>query len=126
MVFKIVAIGVVGVVISVVVKQYKPEFSILCNIAIGVVIFSLLFEKVSEVLTSLISISTYSNLSSEVVSVMFKVMGIGYLIEFAADIAEDSGNSSIANKIVFAGKVLVCCISLPILMDLFEVIVALL
>lgn len=126
MVFKIVAIGLVGVVVSVVVKQYKPEFSILINIAVGVVLFCLVIEKLSELFAGVLTMSAYSNLSSEIVSTMFKVMGIGYLIEFSADVAEESGNPSIANKIVFAGKILVCCIALPILIDLFEVIISLL
>ena len=51
-----------------------------------------------------------------------KIVAIGYLVEFAAGILEDFGSKSLADKLVFAGKVVIFTMSVPILRSLVELI----
>ena len=53
---------------------------------------------------------------------LLKIIGVGYLVEFSAGVCIDSGNSSIADKIVLAGKVLIFSLSIPIISNLFNMI----
>ncbi|MEG1582134.1 MAG: stage III sporulation AC/AD family protein, partial [Clostridia bacterium] len=59
-----------------------------------------------------------------IVSPVLKVVGIGYLTEFSAGICEDFGNKTISNKMVFAGKVAIITIGLPVIKTLVETIVS--
>ena len=43
------------------------------------------------------------------------MIGIGYLVEFSAGILNDFGQNSVADKLVFAGKILVFVLAIPIL-----------
>ena len=53
-----------------------------------------------------------------------KIVAIGYLVEFAAGIVEDFGAKSVADKLVFAGKVVIFSVSLPILRAMVSLIAA--
>ena len=41
------------------------------------------------------------------VKVILKMVGIGYLVEFSAGILNDFGQNSLADKLVFCGKIVV-------------------
>ena len=57
---------------------------------------------------------------------MCKIIGIGFLTEFATSFAEDAGLKSVAVKLLWAGKICILLISLPMLEQLFQLIVDLL
>ena len=57
MIFKIIGVGICTIVVSIVLKQYKPELSVLVNICGGLVIFMLAIDGVS----TLVSVDLVSN-----------------------------------------------------------------
>ncbi len=124
MIFKIIGVGICTIVVSIVLKQYKPELSVLVNICGGLVIFMLAIDGVSTLVSEFYSIE---NLTSqiEIVKPIMKVLGVGYITEFTANLAEDSGNKSVASKIVLGGKVAICTLALPILKQLINAIISL-
>lgn len=124
MIFRIIGVGICTIVVSIVLKQYKPELSVLVNICGGLVIFMLAIDGVSTLVSEFYSIE---NLTSqiEIVKPIMKVLGVGYITEFTANLAEDSGNKSVASKIVLGGKVAICTLALPILKQLINAIISL-
>lgn len=44
-IIKIIGIGLVGVIIIILLKQYKPEFAIYVSILVGVLILTLVLDK---------------------------------------------------------------------------------
>ena len=56
---------------------------------------------------------------------IFKIVGIGYVVEFAAGILEDCGVKSVADKLVLAGKFVILSVSLPIFYALINILVGL-
>ena len=94
------------------------------NICGGLVIFMLAIDGVSTLVSEFYSIE---NLTSqiEIVKPIMKVLGVGYITEFTANLAEDSGNKSVASKIVLGGKVAICTLALPILKQLINAIISL-
>ena len=56
---------------------------------------------------------------------VLKIVGVGYLTEFGANICVDSGNSSIADKVMLGGKIIILCFALPIVSNMLEVILGL-
>lgn len=124
MIFKIIGVGICTIVVSIVLKQYKPELSVLVNICGGLVIFMFAIDGVSTLVSEFYSIE---NLTSqiEIVKPIMKVLGVGYITEFTANLAEDSGNKSVASKIVLGGKIAICTLALPILKQLINAIISL-
>lgn len=124
MIFKIIGVGICTIVVSIVLKQYKPELSVLVNICGGLVIFMLAIDGVSTLVSEFYSLENMTG-QIEIVKPIMKVLGVGYITEFTANLAEDSGNKSVASKIVLGGKVAICTLALPILKQLINAIISL-
>lgn len=126
MITKVLGIAFVGVVTSLILKQEKPEFSLLISIGTGVVIFFLVLGYIENIVSELTNITESAGILPSTIGSVLKAIGIGYLVEFSADASEDAGNKLIANKIVFAGKIIIAILALPILGNLFEMILGIL
>ena len=126
MLFKILCVALVTIIASSVIKQYKPDLGVLINICGGVLIVIMSAEGLSNIIDSMITLGDGLLVSDTVVNPILKVLGVGYLTEFSADIAEDAGNKSISSKILFGGKIAICVIALPIIINVLKVILSLL
>ena len=125
-IFKIVALGILICIVIIIVKQIKPEFAILVLIAGSVVMLCYLFNYFTNILGVFDKIISKTGINAELFSIILKIVGIGYLIEFAANICSDSGNPAIADKIVLGGKLIILTVSMPIITNLLDIIVELL
>jgi len=125
MVIKIIGIGLCAVIINLILKQYRPEFCVLNNICAGLIIFMLVVDGLKDVVLNYIDIQKLLNIDFDVVSPILKIMGIGYITEFASDVAEESGNKSVATKMIFGGKIAICVVAFPIVTKLINAILSL-
>jgi stage III sporulation protein AD len=125
-IFKIVALGVVGCVIVLLVKQLKPELAVTVIVAISILMFIYILKYFTQIFALFDDIVGKTGINEGLFSILIKIIGVGYLVEFAASICEDTGNSSIANKVVFAGKVSIFILAMPIIQNLFNLILELL
>ncbi len=115
MIFKIIGVGITTVVIGLLLKQYKPEIAILSNVCGSLLIVMLLIDGFENIINELFDIETLSTMEINIVSPIIKMIGIGYVTEFTSDLAEDSGNKTISNKVIIGGKIAVCVVALPII-----------
>lgn len=126
MLTKIICIGLVTVLVSSIIKQYRADISLLVNICGSMLIVMIAVSGVSDIIDSMIQISENISISSDVISPIVKVLSIGYITEFSADIADDAGNKSISSKILFGGKIAICVVAVPIVINMLNAILSLL
>lgn len=126
MITKIIAISLTTVVVSSIIKQYRADISLLINICGAVLVVLLSLNGIGEIIDGIIKISDTVKVSQSIINPLIKVLGIGYITEFSADVADDAGNKSVSSKIVFGGKVAICVVALPIIIDMFNSILSLL
>ena len=55
-------------------------------------------------------------------SILYKAMGIALVTEIVRDIAADSGNKSLSNQMIFAGKAAILLIALPVYIQVLEIL----
>lgn len=55
-------------------------------------------------------------------SILYKAMGIALVTEIVRDIAADSGNKSLSNQMIFAGKAAILLIALPVYVQVLEIL----
>ena len=55
-------------------------------------------------------------------SILYKAMGIALVTEIVRDIAADSGNKSLSNQMIFAGKAAILLIALPVYKQVLEIL----
>lgn len=116
----IIGIGLIGTLIAVILKEYKPEFKIYISIICGIIIFFLVASNLKSFIDLVTSLSNRLNVSNEFLLVLLKITGISILTEFAISICKDSGESAIASKIDLGGKITIIGISIPIISALLE------
>ena len=122
---KIVAIGLVTVVASIIVKQAKPEIAVLINIAGGIILIVLAIQLLQNVFGSFLGIFDKTGVSNSLFVPILKIIGIGYLCEFGANLCIDGGCNSIADKILFCGKITILIVALPIINSVIDVVLEL-
>ena len=122
-IIKIIGIGLISLIVSIIIKQYRPEFSIYISIIAGVLIIALCMDKLSGIINLLTSLSSKTGINSEYLVIILKITGIAILTEFAVSICNDSGETAIATKIDLGGKIIIISISIPIIVALLELVI---
>ena len=126
MTIQIIGIGFSGVLIAVLLKEYKPEFKIYISIVVGILIFFLVAKNLEAFINLITRLSGKLSINSEFISILLKITGISILTEFAIAICKDSGESAIASKIDLGGKITIIGVSIPIITGLLETLLSLL
>lgn len=121
-IFRIAAIGLCGVLISAIVKSYKPEFATYVVIATVLIIFSIVIYKLTSVFEFLGEIYNQISYGKNFFPIIIKVLAVAYIADFTAQICRDSGESAIAGKVELAGKVMIFYLALPVLMAVMDLI----
>jgi len=125
-IFKIVGIGLLTCVVATLIKQIRPEFYIVVILSGSVVILMMIVNELQVLFDYFLTIFGQTGLDYELFASILKILGVGYLTEFASGICVDSGNASIGDKIILAGKVLIVVLSLPIITSLLDIIIEIL
>ena len=125
MIVKIAGLGIVTVFSALVVRGERPDVAAAIGIAGGVAVLLCVAEYFTDVAKLLAELAEKTGVGGDLVLYMLKTVGAGYVVEFACDTAEDAKMTSLANKISVAGKILIFCLTIPIIVELVEVIAAL-
>ena len=123
---KIIGVGLVALILIIILKQYKPEFTIYASIIAGAIILFMVISKLSAIVALLTNLSNKTGVGSEFLKILLKITGIAILTEFAVSICKDSGESAIASKIDLGGKIIIISISIPIITALLELVISIL
>lgn len=121
-IFKYIAIGFIGMIMVVTLKNVKPEYSIFISLATGAIIIIALSSKVIETVNVFSQIADKSGLPPSVFGAIIRIIGIGYITEYAASICADNDCSSIGNKIQFSGKLCIFVMALPIITGIIDIV----
>lgn len=125
-IIKIIGIGLIATIIIIIIKQYRPEFAIYVSLIAGILILSLIMDKLSGIINLLQSISSRANVNSEFLSILLKITGIAFLTEFAVSVCKDTGEAAIASKIEMGSKVIIISMSIPIISSMLELVLKIL
>jgi len=125
-IFKIVAVAIVSCILILLIKQLKPEFTVVVMVATTVILLIYILKYFTQIFAIFDEIVTKTGVNKDLFIILIKIIGVGYLVEFGASICEDTGNSSLASKVVLGGKITIFIIAIPIILNLFELIMGLL
>lgn len=118
-------VTIVAAVISVMLKKYNPEFSVLISLCAGIFILFVILSKVMPAVQQIKNLLTATGMPSEYGMVLFKTLGICFLTQFAADSCRDAGEGSLASKVELAGKLMILIAALPLFEKIATIAVSL-
>ena len=119
---KIVIIAIIIGCLTLYLKTVNPEIATMTLIAGGVMILVECFSYLTKTYEFFNQLISYSGVDSQLFLIIFKAVGIGYLIEFGAGLLEDFGLKSLSDKLILFGKIVILTMSLPILYAILNVI----
>ena len=122
----IIGFCIVSAVISIMLKQYKPEYALLISIICAAVVVVSLIEPFKDVVSEIESVVAAGNLPGGMIETIFKSLGICILAEFASEACRDAGENSIASKIELAANVIITLLALPFFSNLLNITASLL
>ena len=120
--FQLIGIAFLTAVAAIVVKNTKPELAVVITIAGSVILLLFIFEAFRGSVSIFSDIAAATGLNAAIVKTLLKMVGIGYLVEFSAGILADFGQNSLADKLVFCGKILILLLAVPILESVLSLV----
>ncbi len=121
-IFRIAAIALVTAFCALVLRDIKSELAFLVAFAGGIIVILSVVDYFSDIFSVISSIAKRAGIAASVVTLIFKVIAVGYIAEFSASLTEDAGLPSLADKVTLAGKLMIVASSLPTVVKLFEFI----
>lgn len=112
---KITILSLVFVLLSVLLKNYRPEYVFLLRIFAITAIIYIALEYVEKFINSFSSVLSDFNIDSSHISLLIKIVGIAIITDFISDILIDSGENAIANTVTIFSKFIVLCLTFPVL-----------
>lgn len=125
-IFKIAAVALVTAFCVVTLREVKSELAMLVGLAGGVIVLLSVVDYFTNIFSVVATIAKRAGLATSVVTLLFKVISVGYVTEFSASVIEDVGMPSLADKVTLAGKLIIVSVSLPVVVKLFEFIAGML
>lgn len=125
-IIKIIGIGFITLIVTIILKEYRKEYAIYAVIICGAIILIYSLNTVTSIVNFLEQISKNRSFNTEFISCLLKITGISILTEYAVSICKDSGESSIASKIDFGGKIIIISMSIPVIGTTLESLIKIL
>ena len=110
----------VAVMLSVVIGDYKKEYSVVITVSVGCIVLVGIIATLREPLSEFLGIIKNSGIQSGRFLVAAKVLAIGYITQFIADTCRDAGQGAMASKAEFAGRSGIFLLSIPLLQKILE------
>ncbi len=103
-------------------KQIRPEFAVISEAAAACVLIFMLGDEIRDALAAFEGMLDATGFSASHISVLIKVLGISVVTQFSADMCRDAGESALASKVEFAGRIIITAAAIPIIKAFTETV----
>ncbi|MBE7022791.1 MAG: stage III sporulation protein AD [Ruminococcaceae bacterium] len=125
-IIKIIGIGIVGAVLSLIVKEYKPVFSVCIGVLTATVIFFLILSQLSYALDVVGMLASRLSIDDVYIKIIIRIIGMAYVSRLGSEVCRDAGQNAVAQKIELAGKIMIVASSIPILTSVLNLLLGIL
>ena len=123
---KIVAFALLGAVLSLVLKEYKPFLSVLLSILTAAMVFFFMLPELERITAYGRVLYRAAGGGELYLDSVMKIVGITSITWLGSDMLKDAGLLAASQAVVMAGKVLCVGLCLPIIGTLFETVLSIL
>lgn len=119
---KIAVIGVTVVILAIVFRKGKEEYSLYLSIAACILIILWGFGKLRVILDAIDQLQGYIKMNKAYVGILIKIIGITYVTEISSSLCKDSGYQAVGEQIEIVGKLTILAISMPIMLSILDTV----
>ena len=120
---QLIGIAIASTILCLLIKKERPEIAVFITIFTGVTILLSVIFKLNFIIEGIKNLADKANIPSMYITLIIKLIGIAYLMEFAIQLCKDCNEGNIASKLEFGGKIIVMSMSFPILLSIVEMII---
>ena len=120
--FQAAALVLVASVLGLILSKQGKEMTTMLTIGVCCMVMIGAVSILKPVLDFLHQLESLGKLNSEMVQILFKVVGIGLVSEIAAMICTDAGNASMGKSLQILGSAVILWLSIPVFQTLLELI----
>lgn len=119
---KIIAICLIGAVLTLLLEKIHPELAILLALSVcaGLLLFGL--SRLGTVLSALKQLAQAGGLSSDLLQPLVKTVGIALVTRTGAELCRDAKQGAMASVVEMAGAFCAIIVSLPLLGAVWELL----
>ncbi len=119
---KIIAICLIGAVLTLLLEKSHPELAILLALSVcaGLLLFGL--SRLGTVLSALKQLAQAGGLSSDLLQPLVKTVGIALVTRTGAELCRDAKQGAMASVVEMAGAFCAIIVSLPLLGTVWELL----
>ena len=117
-------LGILTILIAMAMRQGRAEFSTFVSFTGSILIAWIAVQLLDGITGSIERLETIFPVDKKYMTLLMKMIGVTYLSEFASAICRDVGYSAVAGQIELVGKLTILTIGMPIVLALFELMVA--
>ena len=119
---KISVFGISAVVLALILKSYRPEYSYYISIAVCLCIFFLVATKLELIVGYADRMQKLIRLDDAYLGMILKMIGVTYIADFASNICRDCGYQTIAGQIELFAKLSILVLGMPVIWGFMETI----
>jgi len=117
-------LGIVTIMVAMAMKQGKAEFATFVSFTGSILIAWIAIQLLDGITGSFERLEKLISVDMEYIALLVKMIGVTYISEFASSLCRDAGYSAVAGQIELVGKLTILTIGMPIVLALFELMVA--
>ena len=117
---KIILIGLLGTMLSIILKKDMPVFSLVIALLTGTIIFFSISDMLSYSIMSIQSLFDKTNIDSGLLMSVLKISAVGIVSEYFGSAIKDAGEEGIAKKIELGAKSVIFTMMIPIVVQVLD------
>ena len=117
-------LGIITIIVAMAMRQGKAEFATFVSFTGSILIAWIAIQLLDGITGSFGRLERLLSVDMEYITLLTKMLGVTYLSEFASSLCRDAGYSAVAGQIELVGKLTILTIGMPIVLALFELMVA--
>ena len=114
--------AMIGLILTLIVGNSRKDFGMLLSMAVCSILVICTASYLKPVIEYLDKLRMMGNLDSEVIKILIKAVGIGFLTEISVLICNDAGNASMGKVLQFLGSSVILWLSIPLFQMLTELL----
>jgi stage III sporulation protein AD len=119
-ILQLVGIGLTSTVLAASLRSRAPQFAMLIGVVAGIILLLSVLNGMSTIITTLSDLARAAKVDHGFLATVLRIIGIAYIVEFAAQLARDANEGALAGKIELAGKVGIVILAVPIISGVVE------
>lgn len=125
-ILQLVSFAAISVVLIKILDTIGSKVTVYIKILVGLAIFGFACTQLDVIFSIITELANKINIEGTYLEIIFKIIGIAYIAEFAIQLCSDAGEKDIGTKIGFAAKIMIFVVAAPVILALIELITALL